>query len=685
MFFFRSKSDPTELAARVRYAAVDSVIAQVCCDLEGTILTANSAYCALLGYEAGELVGTTLEPIRLVDSKVRFDSAKFVNSIELGEAKKLSIVRRHKDGGLRVLEVDFIPIASTSGRVERVAQIVADVTDNNHAANRMSSTLAAINRSAAIIYFKPDGTIVEANENFLQATGYTQAEILGKHHAIFMPKGESEQPDYREFWKSLREGDVKSGEFLRIAKGGRELWLRANYNPIYDIGGSVLGVVKVAQDVSADKREALDLARQIEALQRSQAVIEFDMAGNVLSANTNFLSILGYSQHEVTGKHHSMFLPAEARNSPDYLTFWQDLRKGVAQVAEFCRVSKSGKDVWIQASYNPILGSDGRPYKVVKFATDITPRRAAIKAFEISLKALSQGHLDHQLDAQMPEDLSALRDSYNRAILRISGLVGSIVESVDAIRNEASNLANATENLGTRTERQASSLVETAAAIKILASSVSGSTSGAQDAAHAVTMAQERSTEGRKVVGQTISAINEIAQSSEHISRITGVIDQISFQTNLLALNAGVEAARAGESGRGFAVVASEVRALAQRSSDAAREIAALIETSGRQVKEGVALANLSGQALSEIDVLISELDARVNSIAGAADSQALSIESIVKSVKQLENVTTQNAAMFEETSNIVSILREQVLDLVNDSQVFITAGSSQALAARQL
>ncbi len=288
-----------------------------------------------------------------------------------------------------------------------------------------------------------------------------------------------------------------------------------------------------------------------------------------------------------------------------------------------------------------------------------------------SLAAMSEGDLTQSIDETFPPAYEKLRNDFNAAIARFSELAGSIVESAEMIEVESGSLTSASLELGRRTETQAASLEETAAAMNQLSASVDSSAQGARDAAQAVERTRATTGSGRAVVDRTIEAMNDIARSSEMISRITGVIDDIAFQTNLLALNAGVEAARAGESGRGFAVVASEVRALAQRSSEAAQEIAGLIGTSEKQVKSGVVLATQSGESLAEIEHLVGELDDLLRTIAASSAEQAMGINEVTTAVTQLDQVTQQNAAMFEESSAAVQVLRNQALSLKELSAVF--------------
>ncbi|MDD8024217.1 MAG: methyl-accepting chemotaxis protein [Paracoccaceae bacterium] len=288
-----------------------------------------------------------------------------------------------------------------------------------------------------------------------------------------------------------------------------------------------------------------------------------------------------------------------------------------------------------------------------------------------NLKAMSHGDLTVAIHDRFPPSYEQLRLDFNAAIEKFSELAASIISSADMIEAETGSLSGASHELGRRTETQAASLEETAAAMNQMAASVDSSAAGARNAAKAVEKTRDTTTAGRDIVKQTVLAMHDIAQSSVKISRITSVIDDIAFQTNLLALNAGVEAARAGETGRGFAVVASEVRALAQRSSEAAREIAELISTSEHQVKSGVDLASQSDSALGNIGDLVSELDTLVKTIAASAAEQSVGISEVTTAVNQLDQVTQQNAAMFEENSAAVQGLMTQAMSLKEISSVF--------------
>src|SRR5450631_2869636 len=243
---------------------------------------------------------------------------------------------------------------------------------SNSVAQAALAQVEAISKSQAVIEFNPDGTIVTANENFLKTLGYSLGEIQGKHHSMFVEPAMRDSNAYREFWAGLNRGEYQAAEYKRIGKGGKEVWILATYNPILDEKGKPFRVVKFATDVTEQKLRTADLAGQIAAIGKSQAVIEFNMDGSILTANENFLTALGYSLGEIKGKQHSMFVDGSERDSAAYREFWANLNAGQYQAGEFKRIGKGGREVWIQASYNPILDLNAKPFKVVKYATDTT-------------------------------------------------------------------------------------------------------------------------------------------------------------------------------------------------------------------------------------------------------------------------------------------------------------------------
>ena len=235
----------------------------------------------------------------------------------------------------------------------------------------------ALGRSQAVIEFGMDGIILTANDNFLKTLGYSLGEIQGKHHSMFVAPSERDSAAYRDFWAALKRGEYQAAEYKRIGKGNKEVWIQATYNPVLDGNGKPFKVVKFATDITARKIKSMEDAGQIAAISRAQAVIAFEMDGTIVTANENFLGAMGYTLAEIQGKHHSMFVEQAERGSAAYREFWARLNRGENQSAEYKRIGKGGKEVWILASYNPVLDENGKPFRVVKFATDVTKAKLA--------------------------------------------------------------------------------------------------------------------------------------------------------------------------------------------------------------------------------------------------------------------------------------------------------------------
>ncbi len=476
-----------------------------------------------------------------------------------------------------------------------------------------AAVIEALNRSQAVIEFKLDGTIITANENFLGALGYSLDEIKGRHHSMFVEPAYRESSDYREFWAKLNRGEFQAAQYKRIGKGGKEIWIEASYNPILGKNGKPYKVIKFATDISKKMAEYADLHGKVDAISRSQAVIEFQLDGTIITANENFLSVMGYRLDEIKGRHHSMFAEPAFAASPEYKEFWAKLNRGEFQAAQYKRIGKGGKEIWIEASYNPIMDQNGRPCKVVKFATDLTKRKE--------------------------QNLALARDFESG----VKSLVQVVANSADNMQQTAQSLAAAAE----QTNQQSSTV---AAASDELAASVSEIARQLTEATRVINVAVNEARNSEKMVG-------DLVNSADKIGNVTQMITDIAGQTNLLALNATIEAARAGEAGKGFAVVASEVKSLANQTAKATEEIE-------EQIRGIQGASQTTAGAIREIGEIISKINEISTSISGAVEEQSAATREVsqnINGVTQAAEETGRNSTSVLEVSRSLS---DQAADL---------------------
>lgn len=460
----------------------------------------------------------------------------------------------------------------------------------------------------------------------------------------------------------------------------------------YDRAGTYVGNVLEWADVTELRELNANYRGQIDAIRKSQAVVEFSVDGKVTDANENFQNALGYTLDEIRGQHHSLFCESACRQSPEYKLFWEALGRGEAKTGQFKRIAKGGREIWIQASYNPIIGADGKPFKVVKYASDVT---AQVKAQELLQVTVSQTQeavsaaQANDLTKRIPLDgksgeLLSLCEGVNGVLDSMAGIVGKIIDSSTTISEAAREIAMGNTDLSQRTEEQASSLEETAASLEELTSTVRQNAENAQQANKLATNASEVAVKGGNVVNEVVRTMDDITQSSRKISEIIGVIDEIAFQTNILALNAAVEAARAGDQGRGFAVVAAEVRNLAQRSANAAKEIKALISDSVQKVESGSKLVDSAGKTMEEIVLSVKKVTDIMMEISAASKEQSGGIDQVNTAVSQMDKMTQQNAALVEEAAAAAKSMEEQTQDLSDSVAIFkLAEGSVQARFAK--
>jgi len=369
-------------------------------DLDGTVRTANENFCSVMGYSLDEVRGRHHRMFVPVEFAQSSEYERFWQHLAAGNFISGQYLRRTKDGREVWLQASYNPIFDAAGRPVKVVKFATDITAEKLAAADAAGQLAAIDKAEAVIEFELDGTIRTANQNFLEAVGYSLDEIRGRHHRMFVDAETANSPAYRKFWEKLGGGEMESGQYRRFAKGGREIWLQASYNPILDPSGRPFKVVKYATDITEDKLREADFSGQLAAIHTAQAVIEFELDGTIRTANKNFLDTVGYSLDEIRGKHHRMFIDPDTRASAAYEAFWRNLGQGKFDTGQYLRIGKGGREIWLQASYNPILDPNGRPFKVVKYATDITEAKLREADFSGQMAAISkaQAVIEFELD-----------------------------------------------------------------------------------------------------------------------------------------------------------------------------------------------------------------------------------------------------------------------------------------------
>jgi methyl-accepting chemotaxis protein len=494
-------------------------------NMDGTIITANENFLNALGYTLGEIQGRHHSIFVDPPERESANYREFWTKLNRGEFQSAEYKRVGKGGSEVWIQASYNPILDSKGKPIKVIKFATEVTAQKIQNMENYGKITAIDRSQAVIEFSMDGTIVTANENFLNAMGYALGEVQGKHHSIFVEPSERGGSAYREFWARLNRGEFQAAEYKRLGKDGKEVWILATYNPIMDEKGKPFKVVKFATDVTGQRLRAADLGGQITAIGKSQAVIEFRMDGTIITANENFLNALGYTLGEVQGRHHSMFVEPNERGSAAYQEFWVRLNRGEYQAAEYKRIGKGGREVWIQASYNPILDLNGKPFKVVKYAADTTQQaltRMRAERARSLIESVAAG--SEEMNASILEISSTMVRSRQTAMDAVTQVdsadhqakrLTSAAQSMEGIVDLIGNITGQINLLALNATIESARAGEAGRGFAVVASEVKSLASQAKQATDKI------STEIAAlnvISGDVVTALNSIKKAIEHVN-----------------------------------------------------------------------------------------------------------------------------------------------------------------------
>lgn len=718
--------------------ALDAVIT---INQEKEIQFYNKSAEKMFGFSKDEVMGANVKIIVPLEHRVSHDGYIDAN-IETGKDKVIGSERileaTRKNGERFWISLSLSKVELAEGY--QFTAFIKDVTQQRENKIKAEAIQMAVNTGWASIEFKPDGTIISANDNFVKTLGYSSSDdFVGKHHKIFCDDDYIRSREYDQFWKDLANGNVKEGEFGRVKKDGEIVWINASYTPVKNNEGEVYKIIKIANNITQMVEDRANANAVKTAVDTAWASIEFKPDGTIISANENFVKTLGYNnESDIIGKHHRIFCDVAYQRSHEYKQFWADLADGIPQEGEFMRMGKNGQEIWVQACYTPVADASGKIYKIIKIATDITERKNVIKdinrvvdlasnegdlsarldtasaegdykllgdsinsllntisepiyAIKELVKGLAKGDISEQFLLDVNGDFKELGDAYNEAQGNLNELLGNINEIANLISVSSEELLTKADQMQGTTQESASAIqqmaegaqeqaIQTDEVSKLVENvlNVANNTAEKSDSINkAAEMGQKSANEGLVTIRKVVENMLEIQASasvtsqsiviltdrSEEIARTLNVITDIAAQTNLLALNAAIEAARAGDAGRGFAVVAEEIRKLAEDSRKSATDIERVItdvqkdissaskaiDSMDNSVKSGNQASKEAEEVFQNIEKSTFETLSLSKDILLASGEQRAAINETVKNIEKIVVVSEETAAGTEQ------------------------------------
>ena len=643
--------------------------------LDAKVITVNDNFLAVLGYTLAEAVGQNHSTFVTPEYRTSQEYKDFWIKLNNGEFISGRFERVGKGGKKIWLEATYNPILNADGKPYKVIKFASDITEQvklEESAKVLALVVNETDNSVVITDLK--GLIEYVNPGFTKLTGYTFEEVKGKKPGDILQGKHTNPETIKSLGLNLQNKKPFYDEILNYSKKGESYWISLAINPVFDSLGNISKYISIQTNINESKLRQVEFNMRLEAISRSNGVVEFTPKGEVIFANDCFCKIVGYTLQELKGQHHSALVSTAYKNSAEYKAFWEKLERGEFDSGTYHRIGKGNKEIWLQASYNPIFDQDGKVTKVVKFATDITKQQNVTVALENAVaesQAVIEAVKEGDLSIRVPISgkigaIASLCDGINAIVDKMSEVILQVHEAGETINTAANEIATGNNDLSSRTEQQASSLEETASSMEELSSTVKQNAENAKKANQLAVAASGVAVKGGAVVSQVVVTMADINNSSRKIEDIISVIDGIAFQTNILALNAAVEAARAGEQGRGFAVVAGEVRNLAQRSAAAAKEIKQLISDSVSKVQVGTKLVEDAGKTMEEIVSSVKLVTNIMGEISAASSEQSSGISQVNNAITSMDEATQQNAALVEQAAAAAESLVEQAISLMD-------------------